>query len=66
MRNPFADVEKQLGLAAGTLVAATNAVKAYCQANADKGDLPDAAVQATHVALADVRVFNEVKKALGV
>ena len=66
MRNPFLDVEKALGVAGGTLLAAQNAVKAFCQANADKEELPDAAVQATHPALADVRVFNEVKKALGV
>lgn len=65
IRNPRVKVWRQLGKTALEWQAIKDALLAHFDANDDKAELPDAQVRAVHAALADDRVWAEVKRELG-
>ena len=65
MRNPRADPLKVLGVNAAAYAAAKTAALAYLDANANLGDVDEAAVRATHPLLVTERVWNHLKAELG-
>lgn len=65
MRNPEAKPFAVLGKTAIDWQSIKDAVKAYCVVHADKQDLPDADVRAVHAALADDKVWNQIRAEMG-
>jgi hypothetical protein len=61
MRNPAAKAYKVLGVSQTEWQAAKAALKAYCDANDDQGELAEADLRAVHPILADPRAWNELK-----
>lgn len=66
MRNPLAKANLVLAVTEADWTAIKSAVQTYLTANADKAEVDEATVRALHVKLADDRVWNEVKRILGV
>jgi 3-oxoacyl-[acyl-carrier-protein] synthase III len=65
MKNPHVKSADELKVSPATYQAATDAVVNYCKAHPDKAELDDDDVRATHPALANLRVFNQIKKEVG-
>ncbi len=65
MRNPHAVPSAVLKVSAANYQAAIDAVVAYCKGHADVQEIDDAAVRATHPALADDRLWNQVRQEIG-
>jgi hypothetical protein len=65
MRNPRAKWWRVLGVTQADADAAKAAVLAYLDAHDNEEEIEEAALRAVHPALANERVWAEVKKALG-
>ena len=65
MRNPRAKLAKVLGVTAVDFQAARDAVAAYLDAHDGDEEVDEAALRAVHPLLANLRVWNEAKRALG-
>jgi len=66
MRNPLAKNYRVLGLTPADWQAIKNSIIAYLSAHEDQEEVPEVEVRALHPALANDRVWNEVKKEMGV
>lgn len=66
MRNPLAKANLVLAVTDVDWSAIKTAVQTYLTTNADKPEVDEATVRALHAKLADDRVWNEVKRFLGV
>ena len=64
-RNPFVDRLKVLGIGTGAFQAAKTQAENFLRANDDKQDVDEAAVRATVSPPVSDRVWNEIKKDLG-
>ena len=64
-RNPFADREKVLGIAAGAFQAARTQAENFLRANDDKEQIDEALVRAAVTPPVSDRAWNEIKKDLG-
>ena len=65
MRNPYSTPQAVLGVPQATWDAAIAQLKTWLQNHADREEIPEQEIRALHPALADDRVWAEVKKAIG-
>ena len=63
--NPFANIEKILGLVPGAFQAAKTQVEIFLRANDDKQQIDESLVRAAVIPQVSNRVWNEIKKDLG-
>ncbi len=64
-RNPFVDRMKVLNIAPGEFQAARTQAENFLRANDDKEEVDEALVRAAVIPPASDRVWNEIKKDLG-
>ena len=64
-RNPFVDRLKVLGIATGAFQAAKTQAENFLRANDDKEEIDEALVRAAVTPPVSDRVWNEIKKDLG-
>ncbi len=65
-RNPFVDRLKVLGIAAGVFQAAKTAAENFLRAKDDQEEIPEADIRASIAPPVSDRVWNEIKKDLGI